>query len=233
MAEVQRISSGIEAFDHLLGGGWVPGCVYRLSGPPGCGKSTLALDVASRLPSLYAAAEEAASSVRMRFARICGDAPKTMLIGEVAAVEDVLDAPDGVQLVVVDSLHRLRSPAVSGAAGTNGQLVHATEELVGLARKRGVVVLAISHVNREGDASGTTGVDHDVDALIEMTRGEEDGELAILRIRKNRHGPAPIAVEVTVGAWGLRYHSEVGPAKDGPEARLTGHPETAHSFPDP
>src|SRR5689334_8802988 len=67
---LERLSSGVTALDDVLGGGFVPGCVYRLSGAPGSGKSTLALDLAGRLPSLYATAEEAASAIRLRFDRI-------------------------------------------------------------------------------------------------------------------------------------------------------------------
>ena len=120
---------------------------------------------------------------------------------------EVDDHQAAIRLVVVDSLHRLRSGEVSGAAGSNGQLIHAVEALVGLARARSLVVLIISHVNREGDASGTTGVDHDVDALIEMTRAEET-EPGVLRVKKNRHGPAPVSVRFRLTEGGIRYVAE-------------------------
>ena len=203
---VSRLSSGILELDELLGGGFVPGCTYRLAGPPGSGKSTLALEVGARVPSLYAVAEEAASAVRLRFDRR-GAIGGELLIGEVEAVEDLTEIPAAIRLVVVDSLHRLRSGDVSGAAGSNGQLIHAVEALVGLARARSLVVLSISHVNREGDASGTTGVDHDVDALIEMTRAEET-EPGVLRVKKNRHGPAPVSVKFRLTEGGIRYVAE-------------------------
>lgn len=200
---IVRVSTGISEIDWLLGGGWVPGCVYRLSGPPGCGKSTLALDLASRVPSAYASAEESEGAVRMRFDRLATSSPSIM-IGEVSSVEDIDDLPPGVRLVVVDSLHRLRSPEITGAAGSNGQLLHAIEELVAFARMQDVIILAISHVNSEGDASGTTGVAHDADVLLEMTRAE-DGDDGAVRVRKNRHGPAPRAVEVQLSEGGIAY----------------------------
>jgi DNA repair protein RadA/Sms len=200
---IVRETTGIPEIDWLLGGGWVPGCVYRLSGPPGCGKSTLALDLAARIPSVYASAEESEAAVRLRFDRLASGSPNLM-IGEVSSVEDIEELPQGVRLVVVDSLHRLRSPEISGAAGSNGQLLHAIEELVAFARMEDVIILAISHVNREGDASGSTGVDHDADVLLEMTRAE-DGDDGAVRVRKNRHGPAPRAVEVQLSEEGIAY----------------------------
>lgn len=203
-ASVTRMQSGIEAVDELLGGGFVPGCVYLLSGPPGCGKSTLALELAARRPSLYAVAEESASAVRLRFDRLACRGGE-LLIGEIGAVEEVDDLPEGLALVVVDSIHRLRSAEVAGGAGSNGQILHGIEGLVGLARRRGLVVLVIAHVNRDGEASGTMGLEHDVDALLEMTRAPDGGGWGELRVRKNRHGPAPSEIGVRVGQGGIEY----------------------------
>ncbi|MFO0726509.1 MAG: AAA family ATPase [Myxococcota bacterium] len=202
---VDRLSSGTAALDELLGGGFVPGCTYRLAGPPGSGKSTVALEIGARVPALYAVAEEAASAVRLRLDRLRPDGAGELLVGEVEAVEELTEIPSSVRLVVVDSLHRLRSAEVSGPAGSNGQLIHAVEWLVGLARSRGLVILIISHVNREGDASGTTGVDHDVDALLEMTRADDSGGAGALRVRKNRHGPAPVSLAFRLTEGGIRY----------------------------
>jgi DNA repair protein RadA/Sms len=220
---VERIGTGVPEIDHLIGGGWVPGCVYRLSGPPGCGKSTLALDVAMRSDAVYAAAEESAPAIRMRFDRLLSSSAKSdLMIGEVAAVEEIDELPESARLIVVDSLHRLRSASVAGAAGSNGQLLHAIESLVALARSRNVVVLAISHVNREGDASGTTGVDHDADALLEMTRASEDSEEGTLRVLKNRHGPAPRTIAVRLHETGVSYEQKKH-SKSTDETRRTIH----------
>src|SRR5215510_10343605 len=45
-AEAERVPSGIDEFDRVLGGGIVPGSLVLIGGEPGIGKSTLLLQVA-------------------------------------------------------------------------------------------------------------------------------------------------------------------------------------------
>ena len=70
----------------MLGGGLVPGAVVLLAGEPGVGKSTLLLDVASRIAEsatvLYVTGEESAGQVRLRAERIGALAPGLMLAAE-------------------------------------------------------------------------------------------------------------------------------------------------------
>ena len=44
--EEHRLLSGINEFDRIIGGGFVPGSVILIGGEPGIGKSTLALQIA-------------------------------------------------------------------------------------------------------------------------------------------------------------------------------------------
>src|SRR3990167_6667949 len=44
-----RLSSGFDEFDRVLGGGIVPGSIVLVSGDPGIGKSTLLLQTAIRI----------------------------------------------------------------------------------------------------------------------------------------------------------------------------------------
>ena len=47
----ERMSTGIDEFDRVLGGGIVPGSLVLLGGEPGIGKSTLLLQAAAHLRS--------------------------------------------------------------------------------------------------------------------------------------------------------------------------------------
>src|SRR5579872_4041485 len=72
--ETPRVSTGINEFDRVLGGGVVAGALVLLGGDPGVGKSTLMLDVASHLAEssvvLYASGEESAHQIKMRGERL-------------------------------------------------------------------------------------------------------------------------------------------------------------------
>ncbi|HSA15309.1 MAG TPA: DNA repair protein RadA, partial [Spirochaetota bacterium] len=52
-AETGRITTGIGEFNIVCGGGIVPGSVILIGGEPGIGKSTLALQIASFMDTLY------------------------------------------------------------------------------------------------------------------------------------------------------------------------------------
>src|SRR5262249_42304214 len=72
--ERPRHPTGIPEFDRVLGGGVVAGALTLLGGDPGVGKSTLMLDVASRLSAdmnvLYSSGEESAQQIKMRGERL-------------------------------------------------------------------------------------------------------------------------------------------------------------------
>src|SRR5437016_1016913 len=72
--DTPRFSTGITEFDRVLGGGVVAGALVLIGGDPGVGKSTLMLDVASRLAEssavLYASGEESAQQIKLRGDRL-------------------------------------------------------------------------------------------------------------------------------------------------------------------
>ena len=75
IASEKRISSGFAEFDTVLGGGFVIGSAVLLSGLPGVGKSTLALEVLinmarNGLSVLYISSEESIQQVSRRFGRV-------------------------------------------------------------------------------------------------------------------------------------------------------------------
>src|SRR5215475_11436770 len=70
-----RISSGVNEFDRVLGGGIVPGTLVLLGGDPGIGKSTLLLQVADKLSEtgatvLYVSGEESERQIKLRGERL-------------------------------------------------------------------------------------------------------------------------------------------------------------------
>ncbi len=77
---VQRLLTGIDELDRVLGGGLVPGSAVMVGGDPGIGKSTLLLQAARALAAkgtptrvLYVSSEESAQQVAMRAGRVTPD----------------------------------------------------------------------------------------------------------------------------------------------------------------
>ncbi|MFW5960461.1 MAG: ATPase domain-containing protein, partial [Chitinivibrionales bacterium] len=84
----ERIVSGIEEFDNVLGGGIVKASAVLVGGSPGIGKSTLMLQCAANLSEkegnvLYISGEESPSQVQARAERL----------GYGSASIDILDSP--------------------------------------------------------------------------------------------------------------------------------------------
>jgi len=193
--EAARASpSGVDEFDRVLGGGLVPGAVVLMAGEPGVGKSTLLLDVASRVASsgrtvLYVTAEESAAQVRLRAERIGALHPRLLLAAEtdlatlLGHVEQC--APD---LLVVDSVQTVASASVDGAAGGVSQVREVAGALIAVAKRRGLATLLVGHVTKDGSIAGPRTLEHLVDVVCQF-EGERHSRLRLLRAVKNRYGP--------------------------------------------
>lgn len=193
-AEERRAPVGLAEFDRLLGGGLVAGQVLLLAGPPGIGKSTLMLQVASRLtargPVLYVTGEESPSQVAGRAKRLGVAGPGILLMAEtdlakvVAAVDEHKPAT-----VVLDSIQTVYHPELSGGPGTVGQVRECAAELLRAAKRSGAVLFILGHVTKDGGVAGPKVLEHLVDTVLQFDT-ERSGVLRILRADKNRFGPA-------------------------------------------
>jgi len=82
----RRITTGLEEFDRVLGGGIVPGSVVFVGGDPGIGKSTLMLQVAAQVSSqrqqrvLYVTGEESVQQIKLRADRLTARPTENVLI---------------------------------------------------------------------------------------------------------------------------------------------------------
>lgn len=189
-----RRASGIAEFDRVTGGGLVPGSAILIGGDPGIGKSTLLLQVVCRMsaetPCAYISGEEAVDQVRMRATRLgLGDA--RVQLAAATNVRDIvatLDVRDGPRVVVIDSIQTMYVDALDSAPGTVAQVRASAAELIRVAKRRGICVLMVGHVTKEGAIAGPRVLEHMVDAVIYF-EGERGHQFRILRGVKNRFGP--------------------------------------------
>ena len=188
-----RIVTGVDEFDRVCGGGVVPGSAILVGGDPGVGKSTLLMQVAAAASlrgahCAYISGEEAIEQVRARAQRMgLGHAP--VKLAAETALRDIVEGlkKDRFDLVVIDSIQTLWSDQHEAGPGSVTQVRAAAGELVRLAKKRGVAVILVGHVTKDGQIAGPRVVEHMVDAVLAF-EGERGYPFRILRGAKNRFG---------------------------------------------
>jgi DNA repair protein RadA/Sms len=190
-----RCQSGMAELDRVLGGGLVPGSAILVGGDPGIGKSTLLLQGAAAFArraqnAIYISGEEASAQVRMRAQRLgLADAP--VRLGAETNLRDILTTLDTERpdLAIIDSVQTLWSDQVEAAPGSVAQVRAAAHELVTFAKRRGVAIVIVGHVTKDGQIAGPRVVEHMVDTVLYF-EGERGHQFRILRSVKNRFGPA-------------------------------------------
>jgi len=187
----QRITSGIEEFDRVTGGGLVPGSLVLIGGEPGIGKSTLVLQMALRLAHkkvLYVSGEESLQQLKLRAERIGGDHDGFYLLSE-TSLESLLRQLDDFQpqLLIVDSIQTLVTERVDGSAGTISQIRECATDLMKFAKETQTPVILIGHINKEGSLAGPKVLEHMVDTVLQF-EGDQHHQYRILRSSKNRFG---------------------------------------------
>jgi len=194
--EKNRLKSGFEEFDRVMGGGIVPGSVTLLAGDPGIGKSTLLLHVVSAIGGVYVSGEESGEQIKLRAKRMHVDGANIMVLAE-TLLEGIIEALakmleekklTSTQLVVIDSIQTLSSSELEGMAGSVGQIRYCAENLVTFAKTKGIPILIIGHVTKEGEIAGPKVLEHMVDTVLYL-EGERYADARILRTLKNRFGP--------------------------------------------
>lgn len=192
-----RITMDSPEFERALGGGLVKGSITLLGGDPGIGKSTLMLQVIDKvvndanLKVLYVAGEESPSQISLRGQRLnisfksggLSLLPEIDLNKILAEVEK--ESPD---ILIVDSIQTIYSPELQSAPGSVAQVRECAAHLTTVAKSKGVTVILIGHVTKEGQIAGPRVLEHMVDTLM-FFEGDPESNFRMLRCLKNRFGP--------------------------------------------
>lgn len=207
-ADYARFCSGIDEFDRILGGGLVKGEIILVGGEPGVGKSTLLLEVSSKLASekktLYVTAEESAEQVVLRAERLNSNFDRLFVVGE-DNLEEVFEHINtgGFEVIVVDSIQAVYCSQYEGVKGSVSQIRGCADYLTQIAKSLGVVVIVVGHVTKEGVIAGPKLLEHIVDAVFYF-EGEKLSNYRILRAMKNRFGPTGDIAVFEMSAAGLK-----------------------------
>jgi DNA repair protein RadA/Sms len=207
-AGTPRVSTGIAEFDRVLGGGLVAGALVLLGGDPGVGKSTLMLDVASRLAGsavvLYASGEESPQQIKMRGERLSVRTTDLHIYAEMS-VEKILGAAEqlSAKAVIIDSIQTTFSEKLEMAPGSIGQVREVASQLLFWTKKHQVPVFLIGHITKDGAIAGPKALEHIVDTVLYF-EGPRQHPHRIVRTIKNRFGSANELGIFEMGSNGLR-----------------------------
>src|ERR687893_127840 len=199
--------TGVAELDRVLGGGLVPGAVVLLAGEPGVGKSTLLLEVAAQAARtgtvLYVTGEESSGQVRLRAERT-GAVHDGLYLAAESDLGAIIAHIDAVapQLLVVDSVQTMSTDTADGAPGGVTQVRAVTVALTGLAKERGLPVVLVGHVTKDGSIAGPRVLEHLVDVVLSF-EGDKHSTLRMVRGVKNRFGPAEEVGCFELGAAGI------------------------------
>lgn len=194
LGKTPRILTQMREFDHLIGGGIIPGSLTLVGGDPGIGKSTLMLQLSHALAKqglvvLYVCGEESVEQTSMRAQRLEIDSDNLLLLSETnfscikAHIEQT--NPD---ILIVDSIQIVYKSEIPSSPGSVSQVRETTTEFMHIAKGRGIATFLIGHVTKSGEIAGPRVLEHLVDCVLYF-EGEKQHDYRMIRVIKNRFGP--------------------------------------------
>ena len=209
IAQHPRMTTGIDEFDRVLGGGVVPGSLVLLGGEPGIGKSTLLLQAAASMAKttgtvLYSSGEESEHQIKSRGERLAvGNAPLYLLAE--TCLERILEEIARIKpaLVIVDSVQTVFSLKFQSAPGSIGQVREAATQLLFTAKGQNIPIFLVGHVTKDGSLAGPKALEHVVDTVLYF-EGERHHSHRVIRAVKNRFGAASELGVFEMTSTGLR-----------------------------
>jgi DNA repair protein RadA/Sms len=189
----ERLSTGIDEFDRVLGGGVVPGSLVLIGGEPGIGKSTLLLQAAAHFarmigPVLYSSGEESEHQIKSRGERLGVTAAPLYILAE-TCLERILEEIARLRpaFLIVDSIQTVFSLKFQSAPGSIGQVRESATQLLFAAKGQNIPTFLVGHVTKDGSLAGPKALEHIVDTVLYF-EGEKHHAHRIIRAVKNRFG---------------------------------------------
>lgn len=186
-----RIPTGIDELDRVLGGGIMRGSMVLVGGDPGIGKSTLLLQMARNMltsKTLYVSGEESPRQLKSRAERIGMKNEDISFFAE-TDIERIIEQSDTDRpdVLIIDSIQTMYRPSMESIPGSVSQVRECASLLLQFAKTRNIPVFIVGHVTKEGSIAGPKVLEHIVDAVLQF-EGERTHAYRILRAMKNRYG---------------------------------------------
>lgn len=205
----ERATTGMGELDRVLGGGLVEGSLTLIGGDPGIGKSTLLLQICSELGNqgkkiLYVSGEESPHQIKLRADRLKINSENIKLLSETSiAVVDSAILNENPDFVIIDSIQTMYSEEAASAPGSVTQVRETTAKLMNISKGRGISVMIVGHVTKDGNIAGPRVLEHMVDTVLYF-EGDKTASYRILRAVKNRFGSTNEIGVFEMGNEGLK-----------------------------
>ncbi len=190
MPKYMRTTTGTSELDRVLGGGIVDGSVVLLAGEPGIGKSTLLMQICSGLNEkvLYVSGEESKGQLKLRGERLGIKGDEVYFLTE-TNVDSILNFVDKLapEVIIIDSIQTMFDPGCTSIPGSINQVKECAIKFIAKAKSKGISIILVGHVNKEGTIAGPKVLEHMVDAVLYF-EGERIQSYRIIRAIKNRYG---------------------------------------------
>ncbi len=196
LASSERLDTGMEELNRVLGGGLVRDSVSMLTAKPGAGKSTLLLQVAGKMaemniPTLYASGEESSSQIKARALRVLGDISSDIYLLSTNSMDVLINEMNRIkpQVVIVDSVQTFALDEYPQRQGSPTQTVQVTASLVDACKQgeRPIAAFLVGHMTKGDEMAGLRTLEHLVDSVLYL-ESSNDESLRVLRSTKNRFG---------------------------------------------
>ncbi|WOO38195.1 DNA repair protein RadA [Anaerocolumna sp. AGMB13020] len=191
--ENNRVTTGLQEMDRVLGGGIVVGSLVLVGGDPGIGKSTLLLQICKELTDkqhrvLYISGEESLHQIKMRADRLGIFKGELLLLSETNLDNiEVIINKNKPEIVIIDSIQTMYKEEIGAAPGSVSQVRETTSVLMHMAKGLNISIFIVGHVTKEGVVAGPRVLEHMVDTVLYF-EGENKASYRILRGVKNRFG---------------------------------------------
>jgi len=222
----ERMDTGFEELDRVLGGGIVAGSLVLVGGDPGIGKSTLLLQVCRNIANagrkvLYISGEESLKQIKLRANRIGEISGELRFLCETdlddVAASLMSEKPD---VAVIDSIQTMYMEEISSAPGSVSQVREATNVLMQVAKNNTISIMVVGHMTKEGQVAGPKVLEHMVDTVLYF-EGDRSASYRVLRAVKNRFGSTN-----EIGVFEMRSEG-LAEVTNPSEYMLSGRPEGA------
>jgi DNA repair protein RadA/Sms len=154
-----------------------------ISGEPGLGKSTFALQLlrslyvanSKTIPNyklLYITAEESVLELARRSQRL--GINKEILMTQCSdfdSIENIL-LEYKPHLTIIDSIQTIFSPSISSSPGSVSQVSTLTNQFLAITKSIGISIILVGHVTKDGQIAGPKTLEHMVDSVLLLEKAD-------------------------------------------------------------